>query len=182
MRYALIGLVCLLPALAQDIRFPASLEKLAAKAEEVVDVTLDSSMLQLASRFLSDRDPDEAHAKRLVTGLKGIYVRSFQFANSGEYSPADVESVRSQLQAPAWARVVTVRSRKSGDNADVYIKTESGQITGLTVIASEPKELTIVNIVGNIRPEDLRDLGGKFGLPKMDDVVGAPKSTGKKDE
>ncbi len=181
MRYALIGLVCLLPAFAQDIKFPASLEKLAAKADEVVDVTLDSSMLQLASRFLSDKEPDEAHAKRLVSGLKGIYVRSFQFENAGEYSPADIEAIRSQLTGPTWARVASVRSRKAGDNAEVYIKTEGGQITGLTVIASEPKELTIVNIVGNIRPEDLRDLGGRFGLPKMDGVNAASKAE-KKDE
>jgi len=36
------------------------------------------------------------------------------------------------------------------------------------IIATEPKELTIVSIIGSIRPEDVRDLGGHLGIPKLD--------------
>ena len=45
----------LLPAWAQEIKFPASFEKLAVKAVETVDVKLDSSMLQAAGKFLSGK-------------------------------------------------------------------------------------------------------------------------------
>jgi hypothetical protein len=38
----------------------------------------------------------------------------------------------------------------------------------LAIIVTDPRELTIVNIVGSIRPEDIRDLGGHFGIPKID--------------
>jgi len=48
------------------------------------------------------------------------------------------------------------------------------------VIAAEPKELTVVSIIGSIKPEDLRDLGGNFGIPKME--IGGHKSTGAKEE
>ena len=34
--------------------------------------------------------------------------------------------------------------------------------TGLAVLVAEPKELTIVSIVGTIDPEDVRALGGHF--------------------
>jgi hypothetical protein len=168
MRIAMIACLAVVPLAGQEIKIPASFDALAAKATQVVDVTMDSSMLQLASRFLSDIDPDEAKAKKLVTGLKGVYVKSFEFDKTGEYQESDVEAIRAQLRAPGWSRIVGVRSRKDGNNAEVFIRSAGDQIAGLAVVVAEPKELTIVNIVGSIRPEDLRDLGGNFGIPKLD--------------
>jgi len=72
-----------------------------------VDVTLDASMLQLASGFLSKDDPDEAQVKKLVSKLKGVYVRSFEFDKEGQYSMSDVEAIRSQLRGPGWSRMST---------------------------------------------------------------------------
>jgi hypothetical protein len=152
---------------AQSLKLPPSIEKLADKAEEVVDVTLDSSMLGMASQFLSDKDKDEAAAKKLIGGIKGIYVRSFKFSKEGEYSESDVELLRQQLHGPGWSCIVKVRSPKKQSNADVCFLTVSGKITGLAVVASEPKELTIVHINGFIDPEQLHSLEGQFGIPKL---------------
>jgi hypothetical protein len=182
MRFAIVGLLSLLPLVAQDIKLPPGIEKLADKASEVVDVTMDQSMLQLAVKFLSDKDPDQAKVKRLVGGLRGIYVRSFEFDSPGEYQPSDVESIRAQLRPPVWSRIVGVRSRKKGDNAEVYLRSDGNQITGLMIIAAEPKELTIVSINGFIRPEDLQELGGHFGIPGMDSDHPRKGATDKKDE
>ncbi len=153
---------------AQEIKLPASLDRLAAKATEVVDVTMDANLLQLASRFLSDKDADDAHVKKLIGGLRGIYVRSFEFEKPGEYQQSDIEPVRTQLRTPAWSRIVGVRSLKSGDNSEVYLKTENGKIGGLAILVTEPKQLTIVSIEGTIDPDQLNELGGHFGIPKVD--------------
>jgi hypothetical protein len=151
---------------AQGIKLPGSLDKLAEKADESVEVTLDKSMLRLTSRFLDERD--EAEIKKLVGGLDSIYVRSFEFAKEGEYSAADVEAVRSQLQAPAWSRIVGIRSKRTGEDADVYFKNAgNGQLGGIVVIAAEARELTIVEINGTLDPERLVDLGGEFGIPRL---------------
>lgn len=179
MKFAIPILLAVLPLAAQDVKMPAGLDKLAAKASEVVDVSLDGPLLQLASRFLSEKDPDEVNVKKLVGGLKGVYVKSFQFEERDQYNQSDVEELRTQLRAPGWSRIVGTRSKKNGDNSEVYLKTEAGQITGLAVIVTEPKELTIVNIIGFIRPEDIRDLGGHFGIPKLDNI--APGRNDKKD-
>lgn len=168
MKFAYVALVALLPVAAQEFKIPASLDKLADKASEVVDVTLDASMLQLASRFLSDKNPDEARVKKLVVGLKGVYVKSFEFDRPGEYEESDIAAMRAQLKPPTWSRIVGVRSKKSGENAEVFLGTDGGQITSLVVIAADPKELTVVSILGAIKPEDLRDLGGNFGIPRME--------------
>ena len=38
---------------------------------------------------------------------------------------------------------------------------------GLVVLAFEPEELTVVNIVGVIDPAQVRELGGKLGIPSI---------------
>jgi hypothetical protein len=170
MRIASILLAAgLAPLWAQDIKLPANLDKLAARAEESVDVTLDGSLLKMAARFLSDKDDEDvAKLKHVISKLEGVYVRSYQFAEEGEYSRADVESVRSQLQAPTWGRIVGVRSRHSGQDVDVFLKLPgNGQLGGAVIIVAEPRQLTFVNVVGTINPEEVADLGGEFHIPRM---------------
>ena len=166
-------------ALAQTgsaCKIPVNLERLAAKAAEVVDVSMDASMLQFAGNFLNKDKPDEMQAKKLLSSLKGLCVRSFEFDKDSQYAAEDVEALRTQLQAPLWSRMVGVRSKRDGENIDVYFRMERGSITGLAVIAAEPKELTFVHIDGLINPEQLAALGGQFGIPKVEMT---PKPAGK---
>jgi Domain of unknown function (DUF4252) len=151
---------------AQQVKW--NFDKLAARASDSVDVSLEGSLLRLAAKFLSDDDKDEAKVKKLVGGLKGIYVRSFEFKKPGDYSEADVESFRAVLHAPDWQRIVGVHSTEDGETVEVYIKNDGKGIGGLAIIASEPKELTLVNIVGAIDLDSLSELGGHFGIPEVD--------------
>jgi hypothetical protein len=167
-----LGLAMSVPVFAlSDIKMPVDLDKLSARATESVDVNLDASMLQLASKFLSKEDPEEIKVKKLISKLKGVYVRSFEFDKEGQYSMTDVQSIRTQLQSPTWSRIVGVKSLK-GENSEIYLKKEGDQIGGLVVIAAEPKELTVVHIDGPINPEDLTDLEGHMGIPKLGKQAG----------
>jgi uncharacterized protein DUF4252 len=159
---------------AQDIKIPPDVEKLSAKAKETVEVTMDGPMLRWASKFLSADDPEEKKCAKLVANLKGIYVRSFEFENDGEYTAAEVEALRSQVRGPGWTRVVGVRAERDGENVDVFFKLENDKMAGIVVIAAEPRELTFVSIVGPLDLDQLADLGGEFGVPKLD-----PKSLSK---
>ncbi len=142
-----------------------NLDNLASKATEVVDLSLDSSTLQVAGNFLSSEKLDEAKAKALISGLKGIYVKSYQFDKEGEYSQEDLQPIRTQLQAPGWSRIVNVVERREG--TEIYVKTEDGKTAGLAIVAWEPRELSIVNILGPINLNQLSELGGRFGIPAM---------------
>jgi len=153
-------------ASAQDVKW--NYDKLAAKASDTVEVSLSGGLLRLATKFLSDDDKDEAQVKKLVGGLKGIYVRSFEFKKPGDYSPADVESFRTPLRAPDWERIVGVHSTEDGETVEVYIKNEGKNIGGLAIIATEPKQVTLVNIVGPIDLDSLSELGGHFGIPEVE--------------
>lgn len=158
----------LVPLCAQQIRLPESLEALSEKAEESVNVTLDGAMLQFAAKWLSDTGED-AKVKKLLANLQGIYVRSFEFAGESEYSKADVDAFRDQFRAPGWSRIVGAHSKRNSGDADIYIKTDpNGTIGGIVVIATEAKQLTIVNIAGTLDPAQLADLGGRFHIPVLD--------------
>jgi Domain of unknown function (DUF4252) len=164
----LLVVSCAALAVAQDARLDIGrIDGLAARAAETVEVSLDERLLRIAAKFLKNEDPDEARVKELVSGLKGVYVRVFEFDNPGEYSPGDLEGLRSQLQAPGWTKIVGVRSRRDSQNVDVHIKYQGDNVLGLSIIAAEPKELTVVNIVGPIDLEKLSQLEGQFGIPKL---------------
>jgi Domain of unknown function (DUF4252) len=141
---------------------------LAQKATESVTITLDPGMLGMAARFLDGNDPQDAATKEVIKGLRGIYVRSYTFDKDSAYQQADIDAVRSQLATPGWNRLVQTHSRKTGANVDIYIMIDNNQAVGLAVIASEPRQFTIVNIVGAIDLDKLHKLEGQFGVPKLD--------------
>jgi hypothetical protein len=142
-------------------------DALGEKANKVVSITLDPALLGLATRFLDDAEPEDAAAKLVIAGLKGIYVKSYSFDTDFAYPKVDVDMVRKQLTAPGWQRLVEVRSRKEQSNVDIYISMDGNKANGLAIISSEPREFTIINIVGSIDLEKLHKLEGQFGIPKM---------------
>jgi hypothetical protein len=126
-------------------------------------------------------DPDAAHVVEVIKGLKGIYVKNFEFDSPGQYSQADVEAIRSQLTGPGWQRIVTSFSKRSGERDEVYLLKNGDKINGITVLVAEARELTVVNIVGAIDPEKLGELGGHFGIPEQIKDQSKPKLVPRKD-
>ena len=59
-------------------------------------------------------------------------------------------------------------------DVDIYIMHDHNQAIGLALIASEPRQFTIVNIVGAIDLDKLHKLEGQFGVPKLD--IDPPKA------
>ena len=145
-----------------------SFEGLSEKASESVTITLDSTLLGMAARFLDPNNPEDAAAREVLTGLQGIYVKSFTFEEDFSYPKADIDRVRKQLSAPGWSRLVEVRSKKEQADVDIYMSVSGNKALGLAIIASEPREFTIVNIVGSVDLDKLHQLEGKFGVPKLE--------------
>lgn len=152
------------PASAQRLNLDF-LSDLEDRADEVVDITLDASMLRIAGKFLNGRDADEKAIGDIIRGLEGIYVRSYEFEKDGEYDRKLINRVISQL-GPSWKPLVTVRSKRK-ENVNIFADMRGDRITGLVVIAAEPRELTVVNIVGPIDIEKLAHLEGQFGIPHI---------------
>ena len=157
--------VAQLPAQSLQLRF-TGLDGLASKATATVDITLDSSMLQMAGGFLggNGKDQDAAKLKEMLAGLKAITVRSYEFKEEGQYRREDLDPIRAQLRAPGWSKIVGVTEEK--ELTEIYMRTEQGKAAGFAIIAAEPKELTVVAIEGTVNLNDLSKLGA-LGIPSI---------------
>lgn len=115
----------------------------------------------LASKTLKKEDKTE-------DGKGLVYVREFEFRRAGVYTAADLEAVRAQVRAPGWSQLMKVEDREEGDEETVeiyvYGKAERRDFHGaMVIIAAEPRELTVVNIVGR---EGVRRMLEKNGVKK----------------
>jgi len=141
-----------------------SLNRLSDKAARVTDVTLDGSLLEMAVRFIEktdDGDEDVAQLKSIVKNLKGIYVKSFEFDESSQYTKADVESVRSQITS-RWTKIVQTIDKRTNEHDEIYVLKNGEHVAGILVLVAEPRELTVVNIVGDVPVEKIAALEHQF--------------------
>jgi len=155
------------PMMAQNspLPLPPPVEKeLAARASNVTEVTLGKNMLDFAAKFMNGNDKDEAATRKLIEGLDGIYVRSYEFDKDGEYSMDEIAKLRQYFETSEWSPIVRERERKTGETTDVMVKMVNGETHGMFILTAEPKELTIVLILGPIRMDELGALRGISGL------------------
>ena len=113
--FALAAAAFTAPGFAQTTPLPdpPPVEKaIAERASNVTEVTLGKNMLAFAAKFMNGKDQDEAATRRLIEGLEGIYVRSYEFDKPGEYSMDQVETVRKSFETPEWSPMVRERERK----------------------------------------------------------------------
>lgn len=179
---AIAILASALCASGQTIKIPESWDKLAAKADEVTNLTLDKSSLRLGAKFIRDGSDDKSVAvvERLLSKLQGIYVHSLEFKNEGEFTDADVEPIRAQLHGPEWSRELDVNDKIARETVEIYIRQLNGQNAGIVVLSEEPKELTFIHLDGPIDFDDLASLSGDFGIPPgLDAVAHAHGATAK---
>ena len=167
---------------AQDeLPAPSPIEKtLADRAEHVTEVTLDKNMLALAGKFMGndkDDDSDDKAVKSMIQGLRGVYVREYEFKDDNSYSADELEGLRKYMAGANWSPMVHERTKGSKEGTDVYLKMVDGQIQGLFVLDAEQKELSLVLILGPIDMNEIGKMGGKFGIPKdaMKDAKKAQK-------
>jgi hypothetical protein len=146
--------------------FPVTLEKeLAGRASNYTEVSMDKKMLEFAGKFMSQEDED-VDTKRLIEKLDGIYVREYDFDKPGQYTVADLESIRRQFKGAEWSPMVRERSKNGQADTDIYMKIVDGKMQGLFVLDAESKELDMVYIAGTLDPAELSKLDGNFGIPK----------------
>ena len=166
------------PALAQGDPLPleSALEKqLASRASDVTEVTLSKSMLAFAAKILNSKHEDDAETRKLIEGLDGIYVRDYEFDKAGAFTAEDVDQLRKQFETAEWSSLVKERERKTGESTDIMVKLVNGESHGMFILDVEPKELTIVLILGPIKMEDLSKLKGIGGLSALGDVADSVK-------
>jgi hypothetical protein len=142
-----------------------SLDKLDAVAKNKTRVTLDANMLKLAAGFLGG-DKDSQQLKTIIDGLKGIYVRTYEFDRKDSYTAADIEPLRTSLKAQQWSWIV--QSQEGKEFSDVYIQPlQNDRVGGVAIVSGDARDLTVIYIVGTMTVKDLEKLGGNMGVPHI---------------
>jgi hypothetical protein len=156
----------------QGLPLPPPVEKeLASRASNVTEVTLGKNMLAFAAKFMNGKDSDEAATRQLIQNLDGVYVREYEFDKDGQFSMEEVDRLRSYFETGEWTPMIREREKHSGETTDVMLKTVNGETRGMFILEAEPRDLTIVLILGPIHPEDLGKLTHIGGLGSLAEVA-----------
>jgi hypothetical protein len=148
-----------IPALAQQNFDFKSLDKLGANATESTNIHLEGDTLKLATSFLGgDQGP--------LRNLTAVYVRSFEFAKSGQYNEADLAPLRAYLKTLQWTKIVDVK--EADETSEIYLQPlPNNKLGGLAIVSAEPKEVSIIFISGVLNMSDVGKLSGNLGIPDI---------------
>jgi len=124
---------------------------------EFVEVNVTSSLISLATKFVEKDQPDIA---KVLRGLQQIRVNVVGLDDQNRSDiEARVQGVRKDLETKGWERIVKVQEK--GQDVGVYLKTQNKDtVQGLVVVVVDGgKQAVFVNVVGDIKPEQLSMLG-----------------------
>ena len=141
MRTLLTAMFCLalsLPGRAQGVDI--NLDSLSAKAKDKAEITLEGPLLTQALQNVPEK------VKGAVGNVSRVVVRHYEFEKTDQYSDSDLETIRKQLSS--WSRVINVK--EDHESTEIYMLNQDGKPGGFLLISAEPKELTVVHIVGSI--------------------------------
>ena len=170
-RLSIVVFALLIPAAAsaQGARLNLSfLDRLAERASEKQEITIDKNMLQGFGGTLVPAGPKGDAAKQILSELEGVYVRSYEFDDQKAFSMDDINAIRKQLSAPGWFRIVANEEKGKGGDfelQEIWLFNPGGKLGGVFVINAEPGELQVINVVGPIDLAKLGALGGILGIP-----------------
>jgi len=152
------GFLLALPASAQKLEL--KFDDLAAKASEKAEVDLDGALLKFAMQAADNDKKDEKDKKGLpglLSGVKQIHVRHYEFDKAGVWSDKDVESVRKQVSGtPAWSRIVNIKDK--GETCEIYVLMQGANLGGALILAAEEKEFTVVHVEGTMTLAEMKEL------------------------
>jgi len=134
-----------------------------AQQEQGARLKLDS-LDKLSARAAQVESKEETPK----SGEGKVYVRRFKFGSAGQFTDADLAEIRAQLSAPGWSRFMKVEERNDepdeNENVEIYVYGKaagSDVYAGMTIIATQTKELTVVNIVGQGKLDDVLKKAGE---------------------
>jgi hypothetical protein len=134
---------------------------------DFVDITLGGGVLKFASLFVKHEEPAAADLMKSITRVR-VNVVGLDASNRGAILER-MTTVRSDLVRDGWDQIVTVQGKKDEDVA-IFLKQRDGEVVEgvvVTVMDERKNEAVFINVVGNIRAEQLSDLGGRLHIDRL---------------
>jgi hypothetical protein len=133
---------------------------------QFVEVQVRKNLLSLAARLAEKHEPDAA---ALLRGLELVRVNVIGLDDSNRADLAKrAADLAGQLAGRGWDRIVTVKQAEAEEVA-VFVKTRSDEsVEGVVVTVLDPDgEGVFINVVGDLRTDQLAKLGDKLNLPML---------------
>jgi hypothetical protein len=140
-------------------------------SDALVEVNLNTEMLSLASKFVQE---GEKEVGDIIKGLKQIKINVISLKEENrDQVVAGINDLRTSLDSKGWSRIVSVKEKK--EDVAIFLKTRKDEaVEGLCLtVLSENKEAVLINIVGEIRPDQVSKVATKLGLDPLKELTKA---------
>jgi hypothetical protein len=143
------------------------------KGSEFVEVQVRSNLLNFAAQLVEKEQPEAAKLLRNVQ-LVRVNVIGLTEENREEMQQR-VQKIRQDLEGRGWERNVNVQG-KAGEDVGIYTQTRGGEaLAGVAVTVIEANSVVLVNVVGDIRPEQITALGESLNIKPLKELGDAVK-------
>ncbi len=135
-----------------------------------VEVNLSPSLLKFAAMCVSKQEPQ---ASELIGNLRQVRVNVVELTDANRENILErVRAVRQQLAAAGWTTLVNVREQPKGDDVQIFARMRGEEaIQGLAVtVIGENREVVLINIVGEIKAEQIATLAERLHIDPLKDV------------
>jgi hypothetical protein len=135
------------------------------KGAELVEVQLRSNLIGLAAQLVEKQEPEAA---RLLRSVELVQVKVVGLTKDNrEELGKQIAKLQSELDSQNWERNVTVQGKK-GEDVAVYTKTRGGEaLSGVVITVKDKEHAVFVNLVGDIKPEQVAKLGEKLNIEPL---------------
>lgn len=132
-----------------------------------VEINLGRNLISLAARLVEKQQPEAGKLLRSVD-LVRVTVLGLNDHNR-KATEKRVREVRSQLDRQGWERIVTAQE-KNGEDVSIFVKARGDEaLQGLvvTVLDGKKHEAVFINLVGDIKPEQVAAVGEALHIEQL---------------
>jgi hypothetical protein len=140
------------------------LQALASERATHTAFTFDRDMLQTADGFLDAG----------TAALNSVTVENYRYSEPAFYIPENMAALTDAYNHAGWKHLVDQHANPRDNSTpnrsliDLWLHYSGTQINYVTVLIRAPRQMSVIEVSGSLRPLDLVHLGGHFGIPKVD--------------
>jgi len=123
-----------------------------ADTDRTMTLSLGRTTLRFAARFLDD----EPETQALLRSLDGVRIRIYEVTGDTGRIAHKFERMGAKLSRDGWQPVMLVHD--DDELVQMYAKPSRKGMCGLTIVSADDDEVVVVNIMGNIEPEQFGDV------------------------
>jgi hypothetical protein len=117
-----------------------------SETNRTTSISIGPTLLHFAARFM-DNDPE---TQALLRSLDGVRVRIYEVDGDSEDIAQNFNHMGNKLGKDGWAPVMLIR--EEGELVQMYAKSSSTGMKGLTIVSADDEEVVVVNVMGDIEP------------------------------